>query len=129
MGSLARSTPGKTTHQYSQRRASAIDTPNSSDPQTPVQSQWETDMIWPGGNPYETSSYNGGNEDAAISYVVNALYFNQPITRCRHSTLNSNLYSIVDDEAEAERQRVGKCHFYRRQLSLCDGIRFRVPTE
>ena len=80
----------------------AIDTPDKAYPSSSgkeEETEWNTDMIWPGGNPY-SSSYNGGSPLQAIPYIVNALYNSDGSLTT--STLNSDLYGgTVGDSGDS----------------------------
>ena len=67
----------------------AIDTPSSPYNVQDEQAQWNSKMIWPGGNPSSGTPI----ADAAISYVVNSLY--NPSSTLTTAELNSRLYSTV----------------------------------
>ena len=67
----------------------AIDTPSSPYNLQDEQAQWNSEMIWPGGNP----SSGTPNPDAAISYVVNSMY--DPSGTLTTAELNSQLYDTV----------------------------------
>ena len=79
----------------------AIDTPNEPYNLQSEEAQWEADMIWPGGDPYSTTSTSAPQPSAtaAISYVVNSMYNSSG--SLTEAQLNTDLYSYVGDTGSA----------------------------